>query len=56
MLGYANAGDEWFETTGKIRELEGYADTPIIVLTSFAMKLIVKNAWKYGAMILYKTN
>ncbi|MCB9218813.1 MAG: response regulator [Ignavibacteriales bacterium] len=27
-----------FEATGKIRELEGYADTPIIALTAFAMK------------------
>ncbi len=27
-----------FEATGKIRELKGYADTPIIALTAFAMK------------------
>jgi CheY-like chemotaxis protein len=27
-----------FEATGKIRALEGYADTPIISLTAFAMK------------------
>ncbi len=27
-----------FEATGKIRELPGYADTPIIALTAFAMK------------------
>ncbi|MCB9250467.1 MAG: response regulator [Ignavibacteriales bacterium] len=27
-----------FEATGKIRELEGFADTPIIALTAFAMK------------------
>ncbi len=27
-----------FEATGKIRELEGYSDTPIIALTAFAMK------------------
>lgn len=27
-----------FEATGKIRDLEGYADTPIISLTAFAMK------------------
>ncbi len=27
-----------FEATGKIRELEGYKDTPIIALTAFAMK------------------
>ncbi len=27
-----------FEATGKIRELPGYADTPIISLTAFAMK------------------
>ena len=27
-----------FEATGKIRELEGYADIPIIALTAFAMK------------------
>jgi len=27
-----------FEATGKIRELDGYADTPIISLTAFAMK------------------
>lgn len=27
-----------FEATGKIRDLEGYTDTPIIALTAFAMK------------------
>jgi len=27
-----------FEATGKIRELDGYEDTPIIALTAFAMK------------------
>jgi CheY-like chemotaxis protein len=27
-----------FEATGKIRDLEGYADVPIIALTAFAMK------------------